>query len=45
MAKQGLKVFENRVLRIILEPWRDHVIRCCRTLHNEEFHDLCPSAD
>jgi hypothetical protein len=36
-------VFGNRVLRKILGPKRDEVIRGCRKLHNEELHNLHPS--
>jgi hypothetical protein len=38
-----LRVFENRVLRRILGPKRDEMIRGWRKLHNEELHNLyCP---
>jgi hypothetical protein len=40
-----LKVFENRVLRRILGPKRDKVTGVWRTLHNEEFHNLCSSSN
>jgi hypothetical protein len=36
-----LKVFENRVLRILFGPKRDEVIGEWRKLHNEELHNLC----
>jgi hypothetical protein len=35
-----LKVFENRLLRRILEPKRDEVKREWRKLYNEELNDL-----
>jgi hypothetical protein len=35
-----LRVFENRVLGIILGPKRDEVTREWIKLHNKEFHDL-----
>jgi len=35
-----LRVFENMVLREILQPKRDEVTREWRKLHNEELHDL-----
>jgi hypothetical protein len=35
-----LRVFENRVLRIIFGPKRDEVIGDWRKLHNEELHVL-----
>jgi hypothetical protein len=34
------RVFENRVLRRILEPRRDEVTGGSRKLHNEELHNL-----
>jgi len=40
--KRGLRVFENRVLRIF-GPKRDEVRRERRKLHNEEFNDLYSS--
>jgi hypothetical protein len=36
-------VFENRVLRRIFGPKRDHVTGDCRKLHNEELHNLYSS--
>jgi hypothetical protein len=36
-----LRMFENRVLRRIIEPNRDAVTGNCRTLHNEEL-DFSP---
>jgi hypothetical protein len=36
-------VFENRVLRRILEPKRDEMIGGWRKLHNEELHNLYSS--
>jgi len=38
--KHRLRVFENRVLRRILEPERDEVRGEWRKLHNEELYDL-----
>ena len=38
--ERRLRVFENRVLRRILEPKRDEVRREWRKLHNEEINDL-----
>jgi hypothetical protein len=35
-----LRVFENRVLRIIFGPKRDEVTREWRKLHNEELNNL-----
>jgi hypothetical protein len=35
-----LRVFETKVLRRIFEPKRDEVTGGCRTLHNEDLHDL-----
>jgi hypothetical protein len=35
-----LRVFENRVLRIIFGPKRDEVTGDWRKLHNEELHNL-----
>jgi hypothetical protein len=39
--ERGLRVFENRVLRIF-GPKRDEVTGECRKLHNEELNDLYP---
>jgi hypothetical protein len=39
-----LKVFENRVLRIIFGPKRDEVIEGWRKVHNEELHNLYRSS-
>jgi hypothetical protein len=38
-----LRVFENRVLRIILSPKREEVTRDWRELHNEELHNFYSS--
>jgi len=38
-------VFENRVLRKILQPTRDEVTREWSRLHKEEPHDLYTTAD
>jgi hypothetical protein len=35
-----LRAFENRVLRRIFGPKRDHVTGDWRRLHNEELHNL-----
>jgi hypothetical protein len=40
-----LRVFENRVLRIIFGPKRDEVMGEQRKLHNEEGHNLYSSPD
>jgi len=38
--ERRLRVFENRVLRIIFGPKRDEVTGVRRKLHNEELNDL-----
>ena len=38
--ERRLRVFENRVLRRIFGPKRDHVTEEWRKLHNEEVNDL-----
>jgi hypothetical protein len=38
-----LRVFENRVLRRIFGPKRDHVTGDWRKLYNEELHNLYSS--
>jgi hypothetical protein len=38
-----LRVFENRMLRRIFGPKRDHVTGDWRKLHNEELHYLYSS--
>jgi hypothetical protein len=40
-----LRVFENRILRIIFGPKRDEVTGEYRKLHNEELHNLYSSPD
>ena len=40
--ERRLRVFENRVLRIIFGPRRDEVTGEWRKLHNEELNDLSP---
>jgi hypothetical protein len=39
------RVFENRVLRRIIEPKRDEVTGERRRLNNKELHALCSSPD
>jgi hypothetical protein len=40
-----MRVFENRVLRIIFGPKREEVTGGWRKLHNEELHNLyCSSS-
>jgi hypothetical protein len=41
--ENGLKVFENKVVREIFGPKRDEVTGVWRKLHNEELRDLYPS--
>jgi hypothetical protein len=41
--EQGLRAFENRVLRRIFGPKRDEATGKWRTLHNEELNDLYSS--
>jgi hypothetical protein len=38
--ERRLRVFDNRVLRKILDPKRNEVTREWRKLHNEELNDL-----
>jgi len=38
--ERKLRVFQNRVLRIIFGPKRDEVTRYLRKLHNEELNDM-----
>jgi len=38
--KDGLRVFEKRVLRKMFEPKRDEVTGEWRRLHNKELNDL-----
>jgi len=40
--ERRLRVFENRVLRIIFGPKRDEVTGECRRLHNEELMIYSP---
>jgi hypothetical protein len=40
MKGRGLKVFENRVLRIISGLKMNKMVRGWRKLHNEELHNL-----
>jgi hypothetical protein len=39
-----LRVFENRVLKIIFGPKREEVAGGWRRLHNEELHNVYPSS-
>jgi hypothetical protein len=41
--KHRLRVFENRVLKIILNPKRDELMGGWRKLHNKELHCLYSS--
>jgi hypothetical protein len=43
--ERRLKVFENRVLRRILDPKRDEVTGDWRKLHIEELHNLYSSSN
>jgi hypothetical protein len=38
--EQGLRVFENRVLRRIFKPKKDEMAGGWRNVHNEELHSL-----
>jgi hypothetical protein len=40
MEEHRLRVFENRVLRSMLEPEMEEVVGGWRRLHNEELHNL-----
>jgi len=40
LREEGLRVFENRVLRKVFVPKRDEVTGEWRKLHNEELRDL-----
>jgi hypothetical protein len=42
-GEHRLRVFENRVPRIIFEPKRNEVTGGWRKLHNEELHSLYSS--
>jgi hypothetical protein len=42
-GEHKLRVFENRVLRMIFGPKRDDVTGGWRKLHNEELHNLYSS--
>jgi hypothetical protein len=41
--ERRLRVFENRVLRRVFGPKRDHVTGDWRKLNNEELHNFSPS--
>jgi hypothetical protein len=41
--ERGLRVFENRALRRMMEPKRGEVAGECRKLHNEDLNDLYSS--
>jgi hypothetical protein len=43
MNKVRLRVFQNRVPRIIFKPKRNKMIRGWRKLHKEELYNLYPS--
>ena len=43
--ERRLRVFENRVQRVVFGAKRDEVTGEWRKLHNEEFHDLYCSPD
>jgi hypothetical protein len=43
VKKHRLRVFENRVLRRLLELKRDEMIGGWRKLHNEELHNMYSS--
>jgi len=43
MEERRLRVFENRVLRVIFGTKKDEVTGEWRKLHNEELNDLCSS--
>jgi hypothetical protein len=43
MEKQGLRVFENRMLRKIFGPKRDDIAWDRNKLHKEELHGLYSS--
>jgi hypothetical protein len=43
VQEHRLRVFENRMLRIIFGPKRDEVTGDWRKLHNEELHNLYTS--
>jgi hypothetical protein len=45
MAEHRLRMFENRVLRIIFGPKRDEVAGGWRKLHNKELHNLYSSTN
>jgi hypothetical protein len=45
IEEHRLRVFENRILRIIFGYKRDEATEDCRKLHNEELHNLYSSQD
>jgi hypothetical protein len=38
--ERRLRVYENRVLRMLFGPKRDEVTGECREIHNEELNDI-----
>jgi hypothetical protein len=44
-VEQKLRVFEKRVLRRILGPWRVKVAGGWKRLHNEELHNSYASSN
>jgi hypothetical protein len=43
--ERRLEVLENRVMRRIIGPEREEVGRSCRTLHNDDVHNLYSAAN
>jgi hypothetical protein len=40
MKEHRLRVFENRMFKIVFGPNRDEIIQGWRKLHNEDLHNL-----